>query len=929
MVQGQPQEAVAYRGDHNADASSLEGGDVVMTEKEMRRLDKERKEEEKRMKQERERAEKNARKEHERLEKLAKQREKEQLKEAKKNGSSKNINNGNNRIEESPPSPAYLDEDRDQSLERSPPVSPVGIYSAPGKTSTLPATYEHVTEEISAQGAGPGIYATNTMKSNFSVNTNGRQKDVVVPVIPADRTATPTGQSKSGAQAKATVRLLSDQDAEFSIPKNATGQMLFDRVCDFINLQEKDYFGIRFVDTDNEKSWLNMEKTVKQQTKNNPWAFEFLVKFYPPQPTELKEDLTRYYLCMQIHRDLITERLPASFTTYAILGSLMVQSELGDYDRSRHIGNYVSEVPLAPPNKQNAELEDKVMELHKENTRGMPPTEADLRYLENAKRLAFYGVDLHKAKDKENIDIKVGVSGSGVHVYRDNLRINRFAWPKILKISYRRNTFYIKVRPQEFGESEQEIAFRCPYQKAAKRLWKVCVEHHTFFRTKSSEEPSGYDTMRWPRLGSRFRYSGRTYSEAKASSEMIDRPAPEFNRTWSRRNPYSVSVEHGLSSVGRQQSGEDRPVSASEYDGHRRSNGSNVYDRPAIIGRGQERDGRQGANGGLGANGGYGQTVYQTDYTRQRLTGDDDDESRGGASSLLTDNVTTQEYRTAGHLGRDGNSRDSSVLSSPESTLKSRRTTEFTYQPGGWGGGSPASPIHGPHSPSYDASGLASSTPYKGYRPYSPSYSTSATGFRLDGNGNPIGGSVSPGGTVTSTRYNRQEYYVDPSDPAKGLAKIPAGGVGVMTTTYGNVTEYTSRTKTTTSTIKSTIEKYPGFPGGPTDSTTLTTRSINGPTMSSTSEPLGSPTRKTETHNLGRDGPQVVSTKVKTIETTTFEVDRNGEKETHVEEKVTILADGEDLDHDKALREAIQQATNLNPNFEVEKLEIDHEETDH
>ena len=55
------------------------------------------------------------------------------------------------------------------------------------------------------------------------------------------------------------------------------------------------------------------------------------------------------------------------------------------------------------------------------------------------------------------------------------------------------------------------------------------------------------------------------------------------------------------------------------------------------------------------------------------------------------------------------------------------------------------------------------------------------------------------------------------------------------------------------------------------DSTTLTTRSIDGPTMSSSEGgiPLGSPTRKTETHSLGPNGPTVVSSKVQTIETTT------------------------------------------------------------
>jgi hypothetical protein len=86
------QEAVVYR-DHGGDNSSAEGGEVEISEKELRRLEKERKEEEKRMKKERERAEKTAQKEHERLEKLAKQREKEELKAAKKNGLPKN-NNG-------------------------------------------------------------------------------------------------------------------------------------------------------------------------------------------------------------------------------------------------------------------------------------------------------------------------------------------------------------------------------------------------------------------------------------------------------------------------------------------------------------------------------------------------------------------------------------------------------------------------------------------------------------------------------------------------------------------------------------------------------------------------------------------------------------------------------------------------------------------
>ncbi|XP_055333731.1 band 4.1-like protein 2 isoform X1 [Paramacrobiotus metropolitanus] len=927
------QETVEYHttADHRPDSPSTDdGGGEVLSEKDLRRQEKERREHDKRLKADRERAEKLAKKEHDRLEKLAKKKEKEEQKSRGKT-SKTSTTTTMVRTDHTSPSPAYTDEVDDADM--SPPVSPVG--GVPMQT-TIPAAYEHVTEEISAQASGPGAYASNTIRSNLSVNTNGRTRDLVVPVIPADRTATPGGTLKPGSTQKAVVRLLSDQDAEFYVPKNATGQELFERVCEFINLQERDYFGIRFMDTDNEKSWLNMEKTIKQQVKGGPWVFEFLVKFYPPQPTELKEDLTRYYLCMQIHRDLITERLPASFTTLAVLGSLMVQSELGDYERSTHRGNYVSEVPLAPPSRQNAELEEKVMELHKESTRGMAPTEADLRYLENAKRLAFYGIDLHKAKDKDNTDIKVGVSASGIHVYRGNLRINRFAWPKILKLSYRRSNFYIKIRQMEFEDSEKEIQFKCPYEKAAKRLWKVAIEHHTFFRMRSSEEPSDYSTLRWPRLGSRFRYSGRTYSEAKASSEKIDRQQPEFQRTWSKRNPYSVSVD-GLNQqttlTHRQQSldGTGRPVSVSDYESRRRelANGSNnVYDQPIKGGRVAIAEGAHGGYGyGSGA-GGLGDRVYQTDYTKTTFH-DDKGSPTGGGAQLLTNNSVTQESRTTvGGVGPDGLSRGSSVFSSPDGTLKSR--TEFEYIPNAsWRGRDadyPSSPTSG------DGRGYDLGGPYRGYGDgrgaYSPTYSTAVKNFGLDGEGN-----RSPGGTLTSTRYNRQEYYTNADgsgDDATKVLKIPVGGVGVMTTTYGNVTEYTTRTKTTTSTIKSTIEKYPGAGGGPggnMDSTTLTTRSINGPSMSpSASDPLGSPRRRTETHPFGATAPNVVSTKVKTTETTTFEVDRNGEKETHVEERVTILTDGEDIDHDQALAEAIQNATNLNPKMKVEKIEIDHAE---
>ncbi|XP_078236275.1 protein 4.1 isoform X15 [Pogona vitticeps] len=329
------------------------------------------------------------------------------------------------------------------------------------------------------------------------------------------------------------ITLLDDTIFECSVDKHAKGQDLLKKVCDHLNLLEEDYFGLAIWDTPNSKTWLDAAKEIKKQVHGGSWNFTFNVKFYPPDPAQLTEDITRYYLCLQLRKDIISGRLPCSFATLALLGSYTIQSELGDYDPDLHSADYVTEFKLAP--NQTKELEDKVMELHK-TYRSMTPAQADLEFLENAKKLSMYGVDLHQAKDLEGVDITLGVCSSGLLVYKDKLRINRFPWPKVLKISYKRSSFFIKIRPGE-EQYESTIGFKLSSYRAAKKLWKVCVEHHTFFRLTSTE---AIPKSRFLVLGSKFRYSGRTQAQTRQASALIDRPAPQFERTASKRASRSL-----------------------------------------------------------------------------------------------------------------------------------------------------------------------------------------------------------------------------------------------------------------------------------------------------------------------------------------------------------------------------------------------------
>ncbi|KAM8832312.1 band 4.1-like protein 2 isoform 9-T19 [Spinachia spinachia] len=326
------------------------------------------------------------------------------------------------------------------------------------------------------------------------------------------------------------VSLLDGTDFTCEVEKRAKGQFLFFKVCEHLNLMEKDYFGLFYMDNHAQTCWLDPTKDIKRQIRNNNWQFVFNVKFYPPDPSLLTEDITRYLLCLQLREDVASGRLPCSFVTHALLGSYTLQAEFGDHepDQPRPLDN-VGQLTFAP--NQNKDMEEKILELHK-SLRGMTPAQADAQFLENAKKLSMYGVDLHHAKDSEGVDIMLGVCANGLLVYKDRLRINRFAWPKILKISYKRNNFYIKIRPGETEQFESTVGFKLQNHRTAKRLWKVCVENHSFFRLTVPEQPT---KARFLTLGSKFRYSGRTQAQTRTASSLIDRPAPNFQRTSSKR----------------------------------------------------------------------------------------------------------------------------------------------------------------------------------------------------------------------------------------------------------------------------------------------------------------------------------------------------------------------------------------------------------
>lgn len=344
------------------------------------------------------------------------------------------------------------------------------------------------------------------------------------------------------------VLLLDESEHPVEIRKKTNGEEVLEKVFQHLNLLERDYFGLRYIDRDSQSRWLDpLKPVVKQLKAGPPYLLYFCVKFYAADPCRLHEELTRYLFFLQVKKDIYQGRLPCATNVLAELSSYSIQSELGEYDPKEHTQGYVSEFRFIP--NQSEELEAKVGQMHKKLGQ-MVPSVAEFMYLDKVKWLEMYGVDLHPAKGDDFVEYFVALKPSGLAVYRNKTRVGSYLWSKIEKVDFKGKKFYLTVKGKE--DRESTFKFYLPTNSACKHLWKCCLEHHIFFRLdKSKTVPRRRKSFLF-RTSSSYRYSGRTQKEALEDGKKIKRSDPEVSRKLSKRyerRSSSVSGEKAVSSV--------------------------------------------------------------------------------------------------------------------------------------------------------------------------------------------------------------------------------------------------------------------------------------------------------------------------------------------------------------------------------------------
>ncbi|XP_058011712.1 FERM domain-containing protein 5 isoform X5 [Ahaetulla prasina] len=342
-----------------------------------------------------------------------------------------------------------------------------------------------------------------------------------------------------------TVRLLDDNEYSCTIQRDAKGQFLFDLLCHHLNLLEKDYFGIRFVDPDKQRHWLEFTKSiVKQMRSQPPFTLCFRVKFYPTDPAALKEEITRYLVFLQIKRDLYHGRLLCKTSDAALLAAYILQAEIGDYDPGKHPEGYSSKFQFFP--KHSEKLERKIAEIHKIELSGQTPATAELNFLRKAQTLETYGVDPHPCKDVSGNAAFLAFTPFGFVVLQGNKRVHFIKWNEVAKMKFEGKTFYLY-------EKKIVLTYFAPTPEACKHLWKCGIENQAFYKLEKSSQVRTVSSSNLFFKGSRFRYSGRVAKEVMESSAKIKREPPEIHRAGLVPSRSCPSIPHGprLSSVPR------------------------------------------------------------------------------------------------------------------------------------------------------------------------------------------------------------------------------------------------------------------------------------------------------------------------------------------------------------------------------------------
>ncbi|KAJ8927670.1 hypothetical protein NQ314_019826 [Rhamnusium bicolor] len=281
-----------------------------------------------------------------------------------------------------------------------------------------------------------------------------------------------------------TVHLLKNGEIlECEYKSDNIGRDLLDYILQNQNLSEKDYWGLRFVDTFEQRHWLELDKLIRCQVKNVcPTHFHFRVKVYPPEPYKLSDKETKHQIFTQLRYDLMSGRLCCGPNDSALLLALMLQYTHGDFDPSVLFGNYVKEKILL---NQTIATETKAIDIHKDHLNGLTKEQVEDLFLRMACQLEAYGIDPYLVEGSNQVRLNLWINYNGMVTYIENRKVNHLKWMDINKVIREENKLIVSLT------NDEVIEFVCLTEAECKYIYRSVADHLIFFTSSGRKSTAG------------------------------------------------------------------------------------------------------------------------------------------------------------------------------------------------------------------------------------------------------------------------------------------------------------------------------------------------------------------------------------------------------------------------------------------------------
>lgn len=355
------------------------------------------------------------------------------------------------------------------------------------------------------------------------------------------------------------VHMLDNSFLECTLTSESTGQQCLDSIAQRIELEETQYFGLRYVTKKLQFQWVELDKPLKKQLdkhaqgSHSPRLY-FGVMFYIPGAHKLLDEVARYQYFLQLKNDIVDGRIPLSLDQATRLAALSLQAEFGDYQEDKNAQEYFKDNALFPKTmcKDETTLNDMMHEvLNCYNTfQGVHHVKAEIMYIKEIQMMDGYGMDYYAAKDEKGRELYLGTFYQGMFArYLHGEATVFFRWNEIARLNQSK-------RSLEIDTSKSSSQYQMEDSDTAKYVRRFGLLQQKFYKSNKTtprDLPPGTDFID-PLMTSQtsLTYSQNSYqsqdqrfeqdlSQSTTSAEDFFRQSQQSLETGSRR--YNSSID--------------------------------------------------------------------------------------------------------------------------------------------------------------------------------------------------------------------------------------------------------------------------------------------------------------------------------------------------------------------------------------------------